>query len=165
MREFDLNGLRLAEYQAKLFEASVDRFNCSTAIFLRRFLHSDLLETLDKNNSAILNLYVPDGLDSIEEQFGPSNYGKVKFSKDSLFWIGYLYRYISYTRDISTRVLFKTFSYTKLNELYYVYHTQDIEWAISNILQLHNLTEDFFDKNYRLKKFMYEYYFKNNKVE
>ena len=163
MREFDLNGLRLAEYQAKLFEASVDRFNCSTAIFLRRFLHSDLLETLDKNNSAILNLYVSDGLDSIEEQFGPSNYGKVKFSKDSLFWIGYLYRYISYTKDISTRVLFKTFSYTKLNELYYVYHTQDIEWVISNILELHNLTEDFFDKNYRLKKVMYEYYFKNSK--
>lgn len=31
MREFDLNGLRLEEYQAKLFEQSVTYFNCSSS--------------------------------------------------------------------------------------------------------------------------------------
>ena len=39
MREFDHNGLLLAEFQAKLFERSVD-LNYSTPIFLRRYLHS-----------------------------------------------------------------------------------------------------------------------------
>lgn len=59
MREFDHNGLLLllAEYQGKLFEKSYD-LNCSTPIFIRRFLHSDLLKTLDENNPIFLPLIV-----------------------------------------------------------------------------------------------------------
>lgn len=37
MREFDLNGLRLAEYQAKLFEASFNKLDCSSSILLEDF--------------------------------------------------------------------------------------------------------------------------------
>ncbi len=37
MREFDHNGLLLAEYQGKLFEKSCD-LNCSTAIFFKKIL-------------------------------------------------------------------------------------------------------------------------------
>jgi hypothetical protein len=33
-------------------------------------------------------------------------------------------------------------------KLYEVYHTQDIEWCISNLLELYGLTEDYFDNNY-----------------
>ena len=49
MKKFDHNGLLLAEYQGKLFEKSSE-LNCSTAIYIRRFLHSDLLKKLDKND-------------------------------------------------------------------------------------------------------------------
>lgn len=45
MRQFDHNGLMLAEYQGKLFERS-NELDCSTAVFIRRFLHSDLLSKL-----------------------------------------------------------------------------------------------------------------------
>lgn len=154
MREFDLNGLRLAEYQAQLFEQSVTYFNCSSSIFIRRFLHSDHLRLLDTNESSRLTLDVNDGFRSIEEQFGPSDYGKIKFSTEALFWMGYLYRYISYTRDIETPLLFKLFNYKKVYELYYVYHTQSMEWCIANLLELNNLTENIFDKNWRLKQIM-----------
>lgn len=50
MREFDDDGLLLAEYQGKLFEQS-EALNCSSPIFIRRFLHSDLLNRLDNNKS------------------------------------------------------------------------------------------------------------------
>ena len=43
MRKFDHNGLLIAEYQGKLFEKSTG-LNCSSGIFIRRFLHSDLLK-------------------------------------------------------------------------------------------------------------------------
>lgn len=46
MKEFDHNGLMLAEYQGKLFEKSVE-LDCSSSIFIRRFLHSELLNDLD----------------------------------------------------------------------------------------------------------------------
>ena len=154
MRTLDTNGLRLCEYQAKLFEASVDRFDCSTSIFLRRFYYSNLLATLDKNNSSLLSLDVSEGLDEIEKQFGKSNYGNEKINKEILFWVGYMYRYISYTRNINTQILFKTFNYKKMFELYHVYHTQDLEWCVKSLLELYNLDENYFDSNYRLKQVM-----------
>lgn len=87
MRKFDHDGLLLAEYQGKLFEKS-NELKCSTAIYLRRFLHSDLLKKLDTNNPSSLSFDVTEGTNSILEQFGDSEYGKVKYSKNSLFGWG-----------------------------------------------------------------------------
>lgn len=156
MREFDVNGIRLAEYQAKLFESSVKELGCSSKIFIRRFLHSDLLKSLDKNESSILSLNIQDGLEDIKKQFGDSNYGKVKFSSESMFWMGYLYRYISYTRNIDTQLLFKLFDYNKINELYFVFHTQSMEWCVESLLEIFNLNKNVFDKNWRLKEVIKE---------
>lgn len=152
MREFDSNGLRLAEFQATLFEKSVNRFTCSSKIFIRRFLHSNILTVLDKNESAKISFITDEALDEIENQFGKSTYGKIKYSSEALFWMGYLYRYISYTRDIETAFLFKIFKYEQLHELYYTYHTQDNEWCVRNLLELNKLTENIFDKNWRLRQ-------------
>lgn len=45
----------------------------------------DLLKMLDLNESSRLSLNVKEGIEKIEEQYGPSKYGKIKFSKESLF--------------------------------------------------------------------------------
>ena len=146
MREFDHNGFLLAEYQAKLFEKSAD-LNCSSPVFLRRFLHSDLVNILDENDSTILPLDVNEGIESIMKQFGDTSYGKIKYSKDSLFWMGYMYRYIAYTREQSTSFVMNLFKHQQMNEVYYSFHTQGLEWCISNLLELNNLPEEYFDKN------------------
>ena len=155
MRKFDHNGLLLAEYQGKLFEKSTE-LNCSTGIFMRRFLHSHLLKKLDTNNPSSLSLDVTEGTYSILEQFGDSDYGKLKYSKNSLFWIGYMYRYISYTREQSTKFVMKIFDYKQMNEVYYSFHTQDPEWCVQSLLEINNLNENIFDNNYRLKQIIKE---------
>lgn len=155
MRQFDHSGLLLAEYQGKLFEKS-NELNCSTGVYIRRFLHSDLLKKLDTNNPAILSLDVWEGNNSILEQFGDSDYGKVKYPKSVLFWMGYMYRYISYTREQSTKFIMKLFDYKQMKDVYYSYHTQDPEWCIQSLLEINNLTESIFDNNSRLKKIMKE---------
>ena len=157
MRDFDHNGLLLAEYQGKLFEKSLE-LNCSTGIFIRRFLHSNLLRELDLNNPSLVSLDVVEGINSITNQFGPADYGKIKFSSEALFWIGYMYRYISYTRNHSTKFISKQFSYKQMNDVYYTYHTQDPEWCIRSLLELNGLTEDIFDRNLRLKEIMRKSY-------
>ncbi|WP_026496007.1 hypothetical protein [Butyrivibrio sp. WCD3002] len=151
MREFDHNGLLLAEYQGKLFEKSND-LTCSTAIFLRRFLHSDLLKSLDTNNPSLLSLDVNEGITSIIQQFGDTDYGKIKYSRSSLFWMGYMYRYISYTREVSTKFVMDLFAHKQLNDVYYTFHTQDPEWCIRSLLDINDLDDDIFDCNLRLKK-------------
>ncbi|MBQ8139793.1 MAG: antitoxin [Lachnospiraceae bacterium] len=150
MRKFDHTGLLLAEYQGKLFEKSCD-LNCSTGIFIRRFLHSDLLKKLDLNDTSKLSLDVNEGITNITEQFGDSEYGSVKYSKSSMFWIGYMYRYISYTREINTVLLSKLFNYKQLNDVYFSFHTQDPEWCVRNLLEINNISEDIFDNNCRFK--------------
>ena len=156
MKKFDHEGLLLCEYQGKLFEKSYD-LECSSAIFMRRFLHSNLLKKLDENNTSLLSLDADEGIRDISEQFGESDYGKIKYSKSALFWIGYMYRYISYTREETTKFVMKLFGYKQMNELYFTYHTQDPERCIQNLLELNGLTEDVFDRNYRLKEIMRKY--------
>ena len=155
MREFDHNGLLLAEYQGKLFEKS-NILNCSTGIFIRRFLHSELLEQLDTNNPSLLSLDVNEGITSITEQFGDTDYGKIRYSKSSLFWMGYMYRYISYTREVSTKFVMEIFAYKQMNDVYFSFHTQDPEWCISSLLEINNLDDAIFDNNLRLKKIIKE---------
>lgn len=155
MKEFDHNGLVLAEFQGKLFEKSYE-LNCSTGIFIRRFLHSELLKRLDTNNPSLLSLDVNEGINSISEQFGETDYGEIKFSPGALFWIGYMYRYISYTREVSTKFTLQLFSYRQMNEVYFTFHTQAPEWCIQNLLEINNLPEEIFDNNFRLKVVMRE---------
>ena len=151
MREFDHNGLLLAEYQGKLFEKSHE-LSCSSGIFIRRFLHSDLLEVLDTNDSSGLSLDVAEGMAGIIEQFGPSEYGNEKYAAGALFWIGYMYRYISYTRQQSTKFVMSLIGHKQMNDVYFSFHTQDSEWCVKNLLELNNLTENIFDNNLRLKE-------------
>ena len=155
MRKFDHNGLLIAVYQAKLFERSVD-LDCSSAVFIRRFLHSDLVKQMDKNNSASLSLDVNEGINSILKQFGDSDYGVKKYSGSAMFWIGYMYRYISYTREVTTKFAMILFPYKQLNDVYYTFHTQDPEWCVRSLLELNNLSEEVFDQNLRLKKIIEE---------
>ena len=155
MREFDHDGLLLAEYQGKLFEKSAE-LGCSTAVFLRRFLHSDLVKKMDMNDAVSLSLDVNEGILSIQNQFGDSDYGKTKYSKSALFWIGYIYRYLSYTRGVTTKFVMNLFPYKQLNDVYYSFHTQDPEWCVNSLLEMNNLSEEVFNNNLRLKKIMAE---------
>lgn len=84
MKEFDHEGLILAEFQGKLFEKSYE-LNCSSPIFFRRFLHSELLKKLDKNRSSAFSLDVNEGISLIVEQYGDSNTVKQNIQKVPYF--------------------------------------------------------------------------------
>lgn len=152
-RKFDKNGLLLAEYQGKLFEESVDSLKCSSPIFIRKFSISDLADDLDKNESSLVSLDLHDGINSIKKQFNFKNVSSnIKYNKEAMFWIGYLYRYVSYTRSVPTSFVIDLFDYKELYRNYYVYHTQDMEWIIKSLLEKRSLTNNYFNPNYRYKK-------------
>ena len=151
MKKFDHDGLLLAEYQGKIFEKSTE-LKCSTAIFLRRFLHSELVKKIDRNDVNTLTLDANEGIDSIQSQFGESDYGKTKYSKSAMFWMGYMYRYLSYTRNVTTQFVMKVFPYKQLYNVYYSFHTQDPEWCVKSLLEMNGESEDVFDNNLRLKE-------------
>lgn len=152
MREFDANGLELASFQGELFEQSVDRCEESSPIFLRRFYLSDYAFLLDEGEASLLSLDPNEAFESLHRQYGPSRYGKTKYAKAGLYWLGYFSRYVCYTRELSSRSFYRLFDVKDIYGLYESYHTQSEEWCLAHLLSKKGYTEATLDKNQRLKE-------------
>ena len=88
------------------------------------------------------NIQAKDILNMIEEEYGASTYGSVKYNLNELYWIGYLYRYFSYTYNMSSIQVYKIVKPKELRGLYLPYHTLDPSQAIERILGSKNLLLD-----------------------
>ena len=139
MKKIDRDGLLLCEMQAKAFELSAVEQNTSSAVFIRRFMNSDVAKQLD--NMAVLqsNMQSADILKLIDEEYGKSEYGSVKYSLNELYWIGYIYRYYAYTYDKTSRQVYKIVKPKELRDLFLPYHTMDPAQAIDRILEAKGL--------------------------
>ena len=80
-------------------------------------------------------------LEEIEDEFGKTTYGSEKYSREEMYWMGYLYRYWAYTYQRTSRQLYRIIKPKELRELYYPYHSLDPAAAIERILEARGLTE------------------------
>jgi len=103
MRMIDRDGKRLCDIQAELFEQSVYSLDMSSEVFARRFMNSNVAKQLDDlsflyDTKTITDIYL-----ELDEQYGKSNYGSIKYHSDAMYWAGYLYRYFVYTYEITSK--------------------------------------------------------------
>lgn len=133
MLKIDSYGLELCKYQANLFATSLNVVPCSSAIFLRRFMNSRLAQRMDSRGFLFESISLLNAIQEIETEFGFTDYGKVKYSTEELYWIGYLYRYWCYTEQISSKRVYKIIKPEELRELYFSYHSFDPAQAIDRI--------------------------------
>ena len=139
MKKIDKDGLLLCELQAKTFEMSIDATEVSSEIFIRRFMNSQISKSIDSREILQTNMQAKDILERIEEQYGKSNYGSKRYTKNELYWIGYIYRYFSYTYEKSSVQIYKIVKPKELRALFLPYHTLDPSLAIERILEAKNL--------------------------
>lgn len=151
MKKLDVLGAKLCTYQGKIFEESANRFMCSSKIFLRRFYNSEFAFMLDLPNENTFSFETNVCFESILEEYGDSIYGSNKFSFEALYYLGYLTRYICYTREITSSHLYDAVNIYDIVENYYVYHTQDEEWVIARLLEKNNLSEQQLNEDEILK--------------
>ena len=149
MKKIDKSGLLLCELQAKAFELSSSALSMSSEIFIRRFMNSQIAKGLDSGDILNTNIQPCDILERVEEQYGPSNYGKIKYTTDELYWIGYIYRYFSYTYEKSSLQVYKIIKPKELRQLFLPYHTMDPSQAIERILEAHHQIRDDKEELYR----------------
>lgn len=140
MKKMDTDGLVLCDIQGKIFEESSENEQCSSNIFIRRYINSAVCKRLDttsflNESSSSLKIF-----EEINEEYGRSVYGKTKFSKEELFWIGYILRYAAYVYEISSKKLYKIVNASQLRKLYYPYHTLDPHQAIDRIFEAKGIT-------------------------
>lgn len=141
MKKFDETALALCEYQAKLFSLSTEKTTSSSAIFIRRFMYSNIALRID-TNAFLWESTTEDAIFAeITAEFGETSYGKMKFTKNELYWIGYMYRYWAYTHEKSSKQVYKIIKPLELKKLYQPYHTLDPMHAIERIKEAKGIEE------------------------
>ena len=141
MRTMDNDGLILCDLQSELFEKSLS-LDCSSEIFIRRFMHSKIVKQFDSTQILDDTLTIPNIYGELINEYGDSSYGSIKYSKNELYWIGHVYRYLCYTYEISSNQAYKIIKPKELRSLFLAYHTFDTKHAIERILEAKNIVLD-----------------------
>lgn len=142
MRKIDKDGLILCDIQAKAFELSLSSTDSSSEIFIRRFMYSKVASQMDNLSFLYTNLQAKDVLQRVDEEYGKSNYGSVRYTSNELHWIGYIYRYFAYTYEKSSRQVYRIINPKELRGLFLPYHTMDPSKAIDMIMEAKGLASD-----------------------
>ena len=141
MRKLDNNGLILCDLQSDLFEKSLS-LECSSEIFIRRFMNSKIAKQFDSTQILDDTLTISDINEELIKEYGYSSYGSIKYSKNELYWIGHIYRYLCYTYEITSKQAYKIIKPKELRSLFMAYHTFDTKHAIERILEAKNIILD-----------------------
>ena len=142
MKKIDKDGLLLCELQATAFENSIDKMESSSEIFIRRFMRSKIAKRLDNESVLESNIQANDILQLVDEEYGVSDYGSVKYTHNEMYWIGYLYRYFSITYELTSVQVYKIIKPKELRGLFLPYHTMDPSQAIERILEAKGMLAD-----------------------
>ena len=103
-------ALKLCDIQGRLFELSADH-NYSSMEFIKLFIGNSKIESL---------------------------VGGEVYSKDVLYWIGYIYRYWHYYSGEDSRKIYKQAPVEVMKRNYMMFHTMDPVLAIENLKEIYN---------------------------
>ena len=118
MRKISKDGVILCTLQAETFEKSVEKMDTSSEIFIRRFMKSEIAKRFDNESILESNIQANDILELINEEYGISNYGSVKYTRNEMFWIGYIYRYFAFTYNMTSAQIYKINAYEINSEFF-----------------------------------------------
>ena len=153
MRKMDQDGLLLCDLQGNAFELSIQLTSTSSEIFMRRFMNSKVVKMIDNGSILQMNIQPKEIIERVEEEYKKSNYGSVKYTKNEMYWIGYLYRYFSYTYELPSTRVYKIVKPKELRGLFLPYHTLSPEQAIERILEAKGMifnSEDEIDRQFEI---------------
>lgn len=126
--------IKLCQKQAKIFERSVAKTNCSSLVFIRRYMYSSIAKMMDNKSYLFISETDDDSFETIEKEFGPTGYRK-KHTLDQMFWIGYIYRCLSIKYDLPSKTVYKLFNGRKIFKYYNICHTFDIVDAAERMME------------------------------
>lgn len=153
MKKLNFNERKLCQIQGKIFEESIQKVQCSSLIFIRRFMQSSLATKFDDYSFLVIALDINDCFYEIENEYGFSSYGKIKYSKNEMFWIGYIYRALSIIYKLSSKKVFSLFNAKEIVKYYNIFHTFDIEQAAEKMMESINYNVlDIEEASYRILK-------------
>ena len=129
--------LKLCDIQGRLFELSADA-GYDSACFARVFMYSRTAKELDEK----YNRMQWDGEEYLLEEITANAGKKLKksdeiFSKNVLYWIGYIYRYWHYYTNESSAEIYKQANVNTMKRNYMMFHTMAPELAIEDLKEIY----------------------------
>ncbi len=129
--------LKLCDIQGRLFELAVEKQLASEA-FIKIFMNSDTAKALDSTYNRMQWVGEEYLLEEVIEAAGDklSESGEV-YSKDMVYWIGYLYRYWHYYTKESSKSIYKQAPVGNMKRNYLMFHTMAPEVAIEDLKEIY----------------------------
>lgn len=129
--------LKLCDIQGRLFELSVDR-KIGSASFVKTFMNSETAKALDSTYNRMQWAGEEYLLEEVIE--GAENKLSLNveiYSKDVIYWIGYIYRYWHYYTGESSKGIYKQASVETMKRNYLMFHTMAPEVAIEDLKEIY----------------------------
>ena len=127
----DALKLKLCDIQGRLFELFADT-EYDTECLVKVFMNSEIAKNLDSE----YNRMQWAGEEYLLEELIATCKNKLvskrkNFSKDVLFWMGYVYRYWHFYK------IYKQAPFETMNINYLMFHTMDVEMAIDDLKEIY----------------------------
>lgn len=128
--------LKLCDIQGRLFELSVDR-KLGSAYFIKTFMNSETAKALDSTYNRMQWAGEEYLLEEVIDIAGDKLSEKAEvYSKDAIYWIGYIYRYWHYYTEESSKVIYKQAPAKTMKRNYLMFHTMAPEVAIEDLKEI-----------------------------
>lgn len=129
---------KLCDIQGRLFELSAEK-KYGSAAFVKAFMTSDTAKELDSKYNRMQWAGEEYLLEEIAASAGDTLTmdGEI-FSKDILYWIGYIYRYWHYYSGEHSARIYKQAPVETMKRNYMIFHTMDPVLAIEDLKEIYN---------------------------
>ncbi len=130
--------LKMCDIQGRLFELSADK-GYDSAGFVKIFMTSQTAKAMDSTYNRmqwageeyLLEEVISGVMEKLEN-------GKEVYSKEILYWMGYIYRYWHYYTGEDSAVIYGQASVMTMKRNYGMFHTMAPEVAIEDLKEIHN---------------------------
>ena len=135
MANLSLEQRQLCDIQGRLFELALKNgYDCPE--FIRAFMNSRAAAALDDTYDRLQWAGEEYILEELNDEAGGLKKAGTLYSKEVMYWTGYIYRYWHYYTGESSKAIFQTAGADTMNDCWLGFHTFDVEMAIDDLKEL-----------------------------
>ena len=132
MANLNLQQRQLCDIQGRLFELALKQ-NVSCPEFIESFMNSRAAACLDDIYDRLQWAGEEYILEELEDELGGLKKDGTVFSREVMYWTGYVYRYWHYYTGESSKEIYNTADAVLMNDCWLGFHTLDVEMAIDRL--------------------------------
>lgn len=153
MRSVDAIGRDACAFQGRVFELSGSELpRCSSAVFVRRFMRSELARRVDERGSFDSGSTVEGVIVEVDAEYGGRPYGTALYPREALYWMGYTYRYWTISAGTTSKHAHAICGAREMLGLYEAYHTLDPAQCVERILEAKGQPTDAEDEDELMRR-------------